>query len=44
MEMKQISEEEFPDLNNASPKEPIGSSMYPLSPEKGAYFATLYGF
>ncbi|KAJ5184747.1 Mediator complex subunit Med10 [Penicillium cf. griseofulvum] len=32
--MKQISEEEFPDLNNANPKEPIGSSLCPLSPEK----------
>ncbi|CAG8898252.1 unnamed protein product [Penicillium egyptiacum] len=36
MDMKQISEDEFPVLtkHNASSKEPIGSSVFALSPEK----------
>ncbi|KAJ5162997.1 Mediator complex subunit Med10 [Penicillium coprophilum] len=34
-QVKQISERDFPDLkHNANPKEPIGSSMCPLSAEK----------
>ncbi|KAF3024461.1 hypothetical protein E8E15_004473 [Penicillium rubens] len=35
--MKQISEDEFPDLMkyNASSKDPIGGSVFALSPEKG---------
>ncbi|KAJ5276005.1 hypothetical protein N7524_002158 [Penicillium chrysogenum] len=37
MDMKQISEDEFPDLMkyNASSKDPIGGSVFALSPEKG---------
>jgi hypothetical protein len=39
MDMKQISEDEFPDFmkHNASSKDPIGGSVFALSAEKGAY-------
>lgn len=44
-EVKQISEQEFPDLmkHNANSKEPIGGSVCALSREKGAYFGPLHG-
>lgn len=45
-QVKQISEQEFPDLmkHNANSKEPIRGSVCALSPEKGAYFGPLSGF
>jgi hypothetical protein len=43
-ELKQTSEQEFPDLmkHNANSKEPIGGSVCALSREKGACFEPLY--